>query len=332
MFESDNWGFLDNWIQAKVNLPLDTITWTPDYSVVDLNNLALDSESFKQYRITAAQRIAMTMGNRIALAVSGGADSQAMIQSFVEADIPVELTHLTFKNNYNQHDTEFAVSTAERFNLPINLIELDALPFLHHQLDEYADRYQCSSPQFACHHWYYEQLIVQGYTGVVAGGDSWTPTEDSWSWAITGPRQSWLTFGQVNNWPIMGNFLASSWQLNLALACCHSRRAWFKQSKDIDQAGRLSRETIRDRYQEKLEAYARFGFDIEPQANKFTGFEKIKDYFTAATGDHWAFEKRFRWTLERRWKGLEPILELDPDFLAKLNSLYDQYVTSWQAT
>jgi hypothetical protein len=329
MFESDNWGFLDNWITAKVNLPLDTITWTPDYSQVDLNLLELNATAFKHYRTTAAQRIAGSMGNRIALAVSGGADSQAMIQSFIEADVSIELTHLTFKNNYNQHDTEFAVQTAKRFNLPINLIELDAFSFLHHQMEAYADRYQCSSPQFACHHWYYEQLIAQGYTGVVAGGDSWTPTEDGWDWSVTGPRQSWLTFGQVNNWPIMGNFLGSSWQLNLALACCYSRRAWFRQSKDIDQVGRLSRETIRDRYSEKLKSYARFGFNIEPQANKFTGFEKIKDYFTATTGDHWAFEKRFRWPLLHKWKGLDPSLELTDEFNSQLNQLHSEYSASW---
>jgi hypothetical protein len=329
MLESDNWGFLDNWVTARVNLPLDTITWTPDYSVVDLGNLELTPEAFKHYRTTAAQRIAGTMGNRVALAVSGGADSQAMIQSFIEAGVEVELTHLTFKNNYNQHDTEFAVQTASRFNLPINLIELDAFSFLHHQLDDYADRYRCSSPQFACHHWYYEQLIAQGYTGVVAGGDSWTPAEDGWAWAITGPRQSWLTFGQVNNWPIMGNFLASSWQLNLALACCYSRRAWFKQARDIDQVGHMSQDTIKERYPEKLKSYARFGFDIEPQANKFTGFEKIKDYFTTVTGDHWAFEKRFRWPLEHKWKGLEPKLVLTDKFNAELNQLHSEYSASW---
>ena len=93
--------------------------------------------------------------------------------------------------------------------------------------------------------------------------------------------------------------------------------------------GELSRITIKERYPEKLEAYHRFGFNVEPQANKFTGFEKVKDYFTNATGDPWSFEKRFRWSLEHRWKGLEPSLKLDPAFLDQLNSLYNQYVASW---
>jgi len=329
MLELDDWGFIDNWITADVNLPLDTITWRPNYSVIDLDKLELTPNNFKQYRITAARRTADRLGSRIVLAVSGGVDSQAMIQSFVEAGVDIELAHLTFKHGYNDHDTEFAVSTAGRFNLPLNLVELDVLPFLHHRLDEYADRYQCSSPQFACHHWLYEQLIEQGYTGIVAGGDYWTPTVDSWSWPITGPRQSWLTFGSKNNFPIMGNFLASTWQLNLALACCHRRNSWFKQDKNIDHVGELSRITIKERYPEKLEAYHRFGFNVEPQANKFTGFEKVKDYFTSATGDPWSFEKRFRWPLEHRWKGLEPSLKLDIAFLDQLNSLYNQYVASW---
>ena len=196
-------------------------------------------------------------------------------------------------------------------------------------MPDYAEKYQCSSPQFACHNWFFEQLASQGYTGLVAGGASWSPSGNSWQWTNTSARHSWLTFSRVNNFPVQGNFLASTWQMALALGCCytnpgHEPRQFFS----ADTFGEYSRIKIEERYGDKLEAFKRFGFDIEPQASKVTGFERIKEYFIQASGDYWIFEKRFRWPYEKQWPNLEGWLVLEDLFNQQLLDLNRQYISS----
>jgi deoxycytidylate deaminase len=50
-------------------------------------NLKFDAQSLKQYRIDAARLCAETLGDKPALCLSGGIDSQAMVQSWHEAGL-----------------------------------------------------------------------------------------------------------------------------------------------------------------------------------------------------------------------------------------------------
>ena len=329
MSESDNWGLIDNWCTATERIELNGLEWRPDYNQIDLNGLELSTEAFKKYRVNAAERVGKHLGNRPVLAISGGVDSQAMLQSFVEAGIDVAVSTLVFDRDFNGHDVEFALRAADKFNLKLNIVELPVLKFLQHQLPAYAEKYQCSSPQFACHHWFYEQLISQGYTGIAAGGAPWTPAGNRWWWANTSARHSWLTFSRVNQLPMQGNFLASTWQMALALGCCYDnpgdQQTLFTGP---DSFGEYSRIKIEERYVDKLAAFKRFGFDVEPQANKFTGFERIKEYFIRTSGDHWIFEKRFRHPYEKQWPNRDGLVVLEAEFNQQLNELNRQYIAS----
>ena len=330
MLESDNWGLVNNWCHATPVPGLNMLDWRPDYSQIDLASLELTPESFKRYRIDAARQLAKSLGNKPTLAISGGVDSQAMLQSFIEAGIDVNVSTLVFDRDLNGHDVEFAQRCANRFNLNLNIVELPVLQFLQHRLPEYTERYQCSSPQFACHNWFFEQLIAQGYTGIVAGGSAWTPAGNTWYWANTSARHSWLTFSQVNSVPVQGNFLASTWQMALALGCCYTNPGEeIKEfSNSADEFGEYSRIKIEERYVDKLEAFKRFGFNVMPQANKFTGFERLKEYFIQSSGDYWIFEKRFRWPYEKKWPNLQGRLILENKFNQQLLDLNSQYIAS----
>lgn len=326
MQELDNWGLLDNWcVGQRLN---DRHWWSIRPGVVDADLLEPSLAAFKSYRVDAANRLLDTMGSRPVLAVSGGVDSQAMLQSFYETGRSFDIASLVFKGSLNQHDIEFAEQAAARWGKKLYLIELDVMQFLLRELDNYADRYQCNSPQFACHHWFYEQLIEQGFTGIVAGGDAWTPvTDGSWRWACTMARCAWLTFARVNNFTLHGNFLASTWQLNFSLGACYDPTPDLDRlaEENKDNFGEFSRQMIVDRYQQKLTAFRRFGFDIVPQSNKFTGFEKVKEYFIQKTNDHWAFERRFRWPLELRWKEIPIGVQITQDQQKELEKLYFKF-------
>ena len=325
MLGSDNWGLLDNWATAKVKTRENKIVWTPCYSKIDLNQIELDPDSFLKYRTDAAKRIAASLGPRPVLAVSGGADSQAMVQSFVEAGIDFRAATLVFKDNLNSHDVDYA----RQLGLDLEIVELDVMKFLHHSLWDYADKYQCSSPQFSCHNWFYEQLIKLGYTGIVCGGFTWIPlTDGRWHWGNTGSRHSWHNFSLVNNFPLHGNFLASTWQLNFALAACTDPESFDHNYVDFNQAGELATHLISETYVNKLRAFKTFGFNIVPQPNKYTGFEQVKDYFIKASNDYWVFEKRFRWPIWEKWPELHSILDLAPEFIVDLQNLYNKASTA----
>lgn len=326
MLELDNWGLLDNWITAEEFPKLDEIRWTPNLSVIDLPSLDLTPGAFKQYRIDAARRLAADMGSKPVLAISGGVDSQAMLQSFIEADVDVSIACLTFKNNLNDHDVTFAEQVAAKHGLPLLKIELDVLRFLNKNLWDYAEKYECGSPQFACHNWFFEQLISRGFTGIACGGHAWrTSTAHQWYWANTSNRHNWFKFSRKNNFPCHGNFLASTWQMNFSLAVCADlqfddfvHNPGTKESADVNSKKQTAI------YPSKVTAYTKFGFALLPQADKFTGFEKVKDYVIAASGDDaWAFETRYRHPIEQQWPPLSTVtLKIDDEFVQQLNRLW----------
>lgn len=319
MQELNDWGLLDNWITATRNPAKAEWLWRPDYRVVDLSQLEFHPAAYRSYRVDAAQRLVQGK-QRIALAVSGGIDSQAMLQSFVEAGIDFDIATMVFNYDYNSHDVEFARQTAERYGRKIVEIPLDVMRFLQLQLWDYAEKYQCNSPQFSCHHWFYEQLISLGYDCVIAGGHTWIPwAGNTWIWGNTPARHAWWTFAQVNQFALRGNFLASTWQLNCAITLNYPLHEQVDDSRgkvtDDDETGRLIEAA---QYQKKVLAFRNFGFDIIPQKNKFTGFEKVKAYFNDAAQDPYTFESRFRWPLQERWPDVGGRLVLEDYFSAQL--------------
>ena len=327
----DNSGYIDNWITSRIVPGIDSniCEWVPNTAVVDLDSLELNPESFRCYRINAAQRCAESMGTKPVLALSGGIDSQAMLQSFVEAGIDVSVATMVFEDNLNGHDVEFAERAAQRYNLDLVKINFNAFKFLQHELWTYAERYQCNSPQFACHNWFFEQLISRGYTGIAAGGHVWTPMNTGWWWGNNpSTQQNWYRFSVKNSFPVHGNFLASTWQLNTSLACCYDTEEEPTVVQNDPNRGQLAVDAVRYRYLLKVAAFKRFGFDVEPQQNKFTGFERIKERLIKSSGDWWIFERRFRHPLEQHWPSADPQLILESEFKAKLNQLYFQYSRS----
>lgn len=326
MSELDEYGLLDHWAYTRINFPIEQ-SWHLNITAGNLDLLA--AKDFKQYRISAAEQCAEHLGSKPVLAISGGVDSQAMLQCFMEAGIDIDIAHLKFKDDLNSHDTDTAVKVAEKYNKQLITIELDVVKFLHHQLWNYAEKYESSSPQFACHHWFYEQLINQGYTGIAMGGDSWTPLDSGgWHWSgMDLTLLSWSRFAKKNSLPMVGNFLSSYWPLCISLGCCYT--AYSDIYQDLTSgpdSGELHRINRSNRYQYKLAAFKRYGFDVTAQQDKSNGFERVKEIFNQPLNDPWAFERQFRWPLQKRWPTVETVkLELTDSFSLRLAELYSSY-------
>lgn len=316
----------NSWCKYSTELLSNLIT--VEINVSDFSSLLPDPVEFLKHRTTAARDIASVSGNKLALSVSGGADSQAMVQSFVEADIDFDIATLRFNNDLNLHDIEFAEACAKQYGKTVRYVDLDVMKFLYNDVEKYADRYQCPSPQITCHHWFSEQLMDMGYTGIVQGGDPWTPKDDGqWLHGVTTARLSWKNFAKLHQFPLHGNFLGSSWQLGFSVGACYDLTPDVGEAsrRDPSNRGEILRLGGEALYREKLNAYRRYGFNITPQSDKYTGFEKVKKYFNDKRGDPWAFERRFRNPLERKLRNKIPDIVLTEQQKQALAELHQRF-------
>lgn len=265
-------------------------------SVDFFENLRFDSDSLKQYRIEAAARCAETLGERPALCLSGGIDSQAMVQCWKEAGLDFDVIICVFDNELNSQDADHAKMFCEKFNIAYKELTLNIIQFLTRENYLIAEKYKSYSPHFNTHYKMVELLADKGYTGVCFGGIY--PFGDSlYGISFSGSHIHFLKCQHVFPIPCQGSFLsffpALSWATSLNTAryrhSCLTGES-FKELKKEDIS------TLR--YQNKVKCFQATGFKIIPQSQKYTGFELVKKFFEKKSGDGWEFEKKFRHPIE----------------------------------
>lgn len=300
------------------------INLEPDF----FNNLCFDDHSLKQYRLAAARHCAETLGDRPALCISGGADSQAMVQCFYEAGYNFDVYTLTFKNNLNIQDTDYARRYCAENNIKLNELDFDILSFLTRENFDYAHRYQCSSPHFNTHFRMFDILKSLGYTSVVCGGN--VPTQNTeqdghiaWGGGYSRNVMSFIKYSKISGFLAQGNFLSYYPELAWATALLTPRSDVGRSTNHIPWEQELRNSKIR--HLDKVQGYTRAGFKIIPQETKYTGFELVKKYYEDRTGDGWYFEKMFRHPLERSLNKFNyglPELRLSDELKTVIQSLY----------
>jgi len=263
--------FKDQWLAYGdfLNPFLKSIDFTVELPVEFFDNLRFDEASLTQYRINAAQSAASLLGNRPVLCFSGGIDSQAMIQCWKEANLNFDVATLVFNDGLNTHDVDHARLYCQKYNLSLIELDLNIPTFLVRESAEVADLYQCSSPHFITHYKMFDMLIELGYTGICCGGQAFAKGKDEWGPAPSAAQANYIEFARKREFPVMGNFLGHTPELCWAVAILtpeHCRK-WSIAPNES------SKEIHRDRYETKIEGYRRSGFDIIPQAEKYTGFE-----------------------------------------------------------
>jgi hypothetical protein len=319
--------FKDNWI---------TFTDLTSKHILEINfdinlpnhffeGLKFDSDSLLKYRVEAATSSAKILGHKPVLCFSGGIDSQAMVQCWQEAGIDFDTAILVFNDDLNSHDVNHARMFCEKNNITPLEININVIQYLTRDHYEQAEKYRCSSPHFTTHYKMFDVLQDMGYTGICCGGTAFAKNETSWGPALSAAQLNYLEYTRINQYPIIGNFLGYDPALCWSIAI-------LTPSNEFSWSAAVTESLVDNthkRYLAKVEGYIRHGFNIIPQESKFTGFEKVKNYFTNQTGDGWSFEKKFRHPLEKKF-GSAPAgsLKLPTSQLEILARLHSEHCIS----
>lgn len=293
------------------------------------NRLKFTPSNLKKYRIQAARRASKMLGERPALCLSGGVDSQAMIQCWQEAGLNFDVVILVFTDSLNRQDVDHARLYCKENNITPIEITLNVKRFLATESYELACRYKCPSPHFATHYKLFDLLREQGYTGVCAGGSYPFFMDNRWKSPHSSATINFVDYAEISGFPALGDFLNYSPELAWSLSLLSPPVA--STSKDCNPLSmqELDRQTAL-RYLSKTTAMKAHGFNIIPQDKKYTGFEFVKDYFgKKAGGDGWAFERLFRRPLEVLYPLASIHFTVPDDVRKTLDKLYfDQMAAS----
>lgn len=294
-------GTLDDWISVSFT---DTdMVWNVNITeeMLEIANSATLEENCK----LAVMNLPSSVGSRPAVCLSGGIDSQTVVDTFLYAGVTPEVVIFNFLDDHNIHDVSHAIKFCESRNITPRLIDLDVIRFLNNQLYDFATKYKISSPQFAVHLYLAGKLKDLGYTCAIFGGNNLTQyTDNSW-YTPTKEETDWCKYSQAINFPIIGSFWLQDWRLSLMATL-------FTPYVSTTDASH--------RYQAKIFSYKTMGYDVIPQEQKYNGFETVKKYYEEMTGDGWTFENQFRYPI-KKYAGTfinRPII-ITPEISSRIN-------------
>lgn len=336
--------FYNDWIVIdSIFTPSNIHVRKYDYIPVNLSydffkNLNFKEDSFNHYRKSAAHLASKVLGDRPALCISGGIDSQAMLQCWLESDIKFEAVVLVFKNDLNMMDVEQARLVCKNFNVKLQEFEIDVIQFLNYSNYEYAMQYQSCSPHFNVHYKLFNILKKMNYTGACCGGDApiFNTLDKSWGSNFNRNVHNYVQYTKVSNFPVIGNFLGYypelAWTISLQTAPIIPNKIQglntIHNNVITNENEHIVKNDVADierqRYIYKIEGYEKTGFKIFPQAQKFSGFELVKERLEKITGDGWAFEKRYRRPLENLLNITLsiPVFVFEPETISLMNKIY----------
>lgn len=258
-------------------------------------NLKLDSISCKEYRVEAAKKCADTLGDNIALCISGGVDSQAMLQCFIESEVKFTPYVFVYNNDLNKFDVEYARKYCNDKHVDLIEVPFNIINFLNRDNYDTGIKYKSVSPHFNAHYKFCDILREKGHTGICFGGIVPHKNRAGWGNNFVKNSLNYILYSEIAQFPVQGSFLSFYPELTWAIAL-------LTPAIDIDASikNNIWRQTeliTAVRYANKVLGYCMSGLDIY-ESKKYTGFELVKEHYKDLTGDGWAFEKQFRIPLE----------------------------------
>ena len=318
--------FYDNWCESSIDG--EAIVWKLTLTPEQINSI--DPDSIWQYSIESVNLLLPHLGSKPALCLSGGIDSQVMVDCFLRANAAFDVVIMRFPDDLNLHDIKTAIEFCNSRGINYSFIDINVVSFLNRDLMNFAEQYDVSSPQFATHFKMFEQLQQHGYTSAVCGGNTLVNSSDGWTYPTTKEQSDWNGFSERSGFYVMGDFLSYFWKFCILLSC-HSEKPILFDTTTINLLGFVQDydDLVEVRYRHKVSNYRAAGFDIIPQETKFTGFEKVKEHYQVETGDGWTFEKCFRFplTLKNPSPRVTKFISTTEQETA-LNTLYDKCVLS----
>lgn len=189
------------------------------------------------------------------LMVSGGIDSQAMLylwHKFGSDYIPISFI---YNDSLNSHDLETLKIFSSKYNIEIKYLNFDLLNFLLKEYDQFSKKYRCSSP---CISAYIKMSETLPGTVIFSGNFL---------------HQNGAVFSDA----ILGLFRASLDRITLIpYFFLHTPElAYSILQSSLDT---IKFNSLND-YEKKVFSYQENGLPVIPQTQKFSGFEKVKDYY-----------------------------------------------------
>lgn len=230
-----------------------------------INNLTIDFSADIKYlnTIDAAEKtVKSIMENFPApyrLMVSGGVDSQAMLyvwKLFGKNFIP---TSITYNGDYNDHDICTLREFAQKENIEIEYHNFDLLGFYQTRFFKIAEKYQCVSPQFAAH-----IGMIESLDGTcIFSGDRLEPNS-----ALINSRNI-CVLNASKEMQIVPYFFMHTPELSYSLIYEHLTPEVINLHAGKDYHD----------YPKKVNYLQKSGIPVIAQLTKYTGFEKIRDYY-----------------------------------------------------
>jgi hypothetical protein len=252
-------------------------------------------------------RLGRSLGDNIFVSLSGGSDSQCACLALQQAGVPFTAAILVFDNDFNKVDVDSAVNFCKVYNIKYITYDIDIMGFLAKELPIFVDRYQCPSPQISTHLWFYEQLIKNySPSSIVCGGHAPYITENLWAFGSSRSQSAWMTFKDVNNFNIIGNYRGHSF--DIAIAFMMAQKNIANPMPDEDKRCPVS-------YANKIQGMYNLGFNVLPQEKKMTGFEEIKIMLKEKVRAKFIFDKWYRDPYKRKYKDYGSKFQLDPEIV-----------------
>lgn len=188
--------------------------------------------------------------------VSGGVDSQATLYAwhlFGKDFIPTSVIY-DKEICFNKHDLVELETFSKHHNIEINYINFDLLSFYENDYDRVAHEFECSSPQITAH-----IQMTRNLPGTVIFSGTWLSKP---KFLYNKVQHALTQYSQQR--PCIPFFLLS-----------HPDLAYTGVTLNLKGKKGLPK----DVYASKVDGYHQAGFPVIAQEQKYTGFEKVKDYY-----------------------------------------------------
>jgi hypothetical protein len=188
--------------------------------------------------------------------VSGGVDSQATLYSWKSYGKNYIPTFVRYNNNLNEHDYEELKVFADQQNIQIYQIDYDLLDFYNTRYDQMTKDYKCPSPQILAH-----IDMTKNLPGTVILSGNFLSSHYAYH---SVPHALTLESYKRN---FIGFFLLSYPELA------------YTELVSLANTSFTDIKIKPNSYDYKIFLYHKNGFPVIPQERKFSGFEKVKDYY-----------------------------------------------------
>lgn len=233
-------------------------TW---FSVLDDNTIDLRADityikSLDAAKITV-EHIMKNYPPPYNLMISGGVDSQAMLYAwklFGKDYIP---TSVLFNQSLNAHDLPAQSPFIQQQQIDVTYINFDLIEFYNTKYPDICNRYRCISPHFGAHLGMIENL----------------PGTSIFSGDRLGLHSAAIKKNNLCLWE------ASKTKNIIPYFFMHTPELAYSAIYEHYNLLLPKHPTIEERYRAKCQIWMKSGFPVVPQIIKYTGFEKIKDYY-----------------------------------------------------